>query len=116
MELEKIADIPISGGPGKMNEDGTYSGSKVVKFRVPRKIVDILGIKKKDKNDLEIRIPLYITPPLDEAVKSRKFDLVYRFDMDKIESDDYDIDDTKEEKISSEDYGIENIINKEDEK
>jgi len=128
--MEKLGDIPISGGPGTnktQSKTGDYQKSKVLKLRIPKKNVDALGIIRYDKDGEKIRVPFFIRPSLKKAIETREFELVYKFNKDilgdiKVDEEEVEVeieeeDEEEEEESTSEekeDFGIENIINEEE--
>lgn len=141
MELEKLADVPISGGTGTTRKkDGGYISSQVTKFRIPKKFVDKLGIPRHDKDGIPIRIPLFISPSLSKAAETGEFYLLFKFNMNELDigeqvpseevpkdnniKEETPIVETEEEssknnnteikadtKVTSSDFDISNIIN-----
>lgn len=118
MEIEKIADIPISGGTGvTCKKGGGYMPSQVTKFRIPKKIVDILKIPRHDKDGMPIRIPLFISPSLSKAAETGEFYLVFKFNINELDIEERMENAPKEEetKVTSGDFDISNIINEREE-
>ena len=111
MAIEKIADIPISASPGakKNGEKG-----KVLKLRIPYHYVRKLHIIRSKES--KAKVPMYIEPPMEEAIRTGKFRLIYEFDTSNVEKkvviekkeEEIEI----EEEITSDDFNIDNIIDK----
>lgn len=82
MGYEKLGDVSVSGMTGAVDKDGNKA--TVLRVRIPSRRAAELGIKQGIRGVSNIE--LMVSPSLAIAIETGKFDLIYRFDLERMKT------------------------------